>query len=121
MRRINNSILEILGSDSKVIFAMEESLKNGVFILKLRGEIKNEVAYEFEDELLAVLLACEKVELDFEKVSYVASMALKTLLLAQQMIDERKNVSMTITGVSDNVLKEFKKAGFMNLLEFRLT
>lgn len=121
MRRIKNNIIEICGADLEVVFSMEEEFENGVFTIKLCGEIKNEVAYEFEDELLAVILACKKVELDFENVSYVASMALKTLLLAQQMIDERKNVSMTITGVSDNVLKEFRKAGFMNLLEFRLT
>lgn len=121
MRRIKNNILEICGVDSEVIFSMEEDLKNGVFVIKLHGEIKNEVAYEFEDELMAVLLVCKKVELDFRNVSYVASMALNTLLKAQQMIDERKNVSMSITGVSDNVLKELKKAGFMNLLEFRLS
>lgn len=121
MRRIKNNIVEIYGVDSKVIFSMEELFENEVFTIKLSGEMKNEVVYEFEDELVTALLVCKNVELDFENVSYVASMALKTLLSVQQMIDERNNVKMSIIGISDNVLKEFKKAGFMNLLEFRLS
>ena len=65
MRRIKNNIVEIYGVDSNVIFSMEELFENEVFTIKLSGEMKNEVVYEFEDELVTALLVCKNVELDF--------------------------------------------------------
>lgn len=119
MRRIKNNVLEICGEENEVIFSMEEKFENNVFYIKLRGEIKNEVAYEFEDELMAALLSCNQVELNFEHVDYVASMVLKILLSAQQMIDEMNNSTMCINGASENVKTRFKEAGFYDILEFK--
>ncbi len=120
MRCINNNVLEVYGENSELIFSMEETFENEVFSIKLYGEMRNEVAYEFEDELVAALLCCKKVELDFENVDYVASMVLKILLSSQHMVDELEDTSMCICRTSDIVLTELKKAGFLDILDIKI-
>jgi len=117
MRRMNNGVLEICGADSEVVFSLEEKLVDGVLNIKLYGEIKNEVAFEFEDEIMAALMACNQIELDFENVSYIASMALKSLLSAQQMIDGMDGARMVLRQVPESVMKTFRDAGFLDILE----
>ena len=52
IRRMNNNVLEICDEDANVILAIAEELVDGKFKITLSGEIKNEVAHEFEDEVL---------------------------------------------------------------------
>ena len=83
-RRMNNNVLEICDENNEVILSIEEkAIENGLEIY-LKGEIKNEVSHEFEDEVMAALSVCSKLIINFEKVTYIASMALKSLLSIQQ-------------------------------------
>lgn len=118
MRRMNNNVLEICDENSNIVLSITENISEGeTMIITLTGEIRNEVAYEFEDEVMAALSVCKKIELDFEKVSYIASMALKSLLSIQRMIDEIENSSMVLTHVSSEVMTILKETGFSDILE----
>lgn len=117
MRRVDHRVLEIYDDSNSVVFSIAEEMKNeNTMRIQLSGEITNDVAHEFEDEVMAALSVCEKIELDFEKVSYIASMALKALLSIQQMMDEMENSQMVLTHVSPKVMEIFKETGFCDIL-----
>ena len=116
-RRMNNNVLEICDENNEVILSIEEkAIENGLEIY-LKGEIKNEVSHEFEDEVMAALSVCSKLIINFEKVTYIASMALKSLLSIQQIIDETDGSSMLITHISPVVKDIFDESGFSEILE----
>ncbi len=116
-RRMNNNVLEICDENGIAILSIEEKLSDeSSMIIKISGEIGNEVAHEFEDEVMAALSVCKNLVLDLEKVSYIASMALRSLLSVQQMIDEIENSSMVLSRVSPEVLNIFKESGFSDIL-----
>lgn len=114
-RRMNGEELEIL-SGNTVVLSIREELNEGIMTISLNGEIRNEVAHEFEDEVMAAFSVCENVRIDLEKVGYIASMAMKALLSVQQMIDENENASLVIVRLSPAVKEKFEKSGFVDIL-----
>lgn len=119
IRRMNNGVLEICDESNVPILAIAEEMSDGTMKINLFGEIKNEVAHEFEDEVMAALSVCKKIELNFAEISYIASMALKSLLSVQQMIDEIEGSSMILTNVSQEVMDILKESGFSEILEIQ--
>lgn len=115
-RRMNNNVLEICNKDGEAILSFAESMENDVLLIKLEGQIKNEVAHEFEDEVMAALSVCPKLAINLEKVTYISSMAMKSLLSAQQMIDEIDGASMTLVKVSPIVMEKLKESGLYDIL-----
>lgn len=119
-RHMKNNVLEIYDDDNNLVLSISEELSDdGTMVIKLAGEIKNTVAYEFEDEVMAALSVCKKIELNFEKVSYIASMALKSLLSIQQIIDETDDSDMILTDISPQVMDIFNESGFSEILEIK--
>ena len=119
-RHMKNNVLEIYDDDNILVLSISEELSDdGTMVIKLAGEIKNTVAYEFEDEVMAALSVCKKIELNFEKVSYIASMALKSLLSIQQIIDETDDSDMILTDISPQVMDIFNESGFLEILEIK--
>ncbi len=117
-RRMNNNVLEICDESNNVILSIAEEVKeDNTMFISLCGEIVNEVAHEFEDEVMAALSVCKKLKIDFSKVTYIASMALKSLLSVQQMIDEIDGASMILICVSKEVMQIMKESGFSEILE----
>ncbi len=115
-RRMNNGVLEICDEDDQVILSIAESLRDGTMCMELSGQIRNEVAYEFEDEVMAALTVCPSILIKLENVSYIASMALRSLLSVQQVIDDMEGASMTLVDVSPEVMEILKESGFSEIL-----
>ena len=117
IRRMNNEVLEICDENNEVILSIEEkAIDNGIEIY-LKGELKNEVAHELEDEVMAALSVCKRIVINFESVTYIASMSLKSLLSIQQIIDEIQESSMLLTHVKPEVMAIFEESGFSEILE----
>lgn len=117
-RRMNNNILEICDEKNNVVLSItEEVLINGRIRIIFVGELTNEVAHEFEDEIMAVLTVCKNIELDMGKVTYIASMALKTLLSIQQLVDDIDDASMLLRRVSPEVMGVLDETGFSDILQ----
>ena len=117
IRRMNNEVLEICDENNEVILSIEEkAIDNGIEIY-LKGELKNEVAHELEDEVMAALSVCKRIVINFENVTYIASMSLKSLLSIQQIIDEIQESSMLLTHVKPEVMAIFEESGFSEILE----
>lgn len=115
-RRINNAVLEICGEDQNPILSISEEVVDETMHIRLKGELRNEVAPEFEDEIMAALSVCPQIVLDFSKVTYIASMALRSLLTVQRMIDEMAGASVTLTHITPVVMEVFVESGFSEIL-----
>ena len=113
-RRMNGDTLEILDGETLIISLSEKLIDNAMHIV-VCGEIKNEVAHEFEDELMAALSVCNVIKLDLSKVTYIASIAMRALLSVQQIIDENEGSSLVIIGMSSQVKEIFDTAGFLDI------
>ena len=117
-RRMRDGVLEICDEDDVQILSIAENLDDdNRMIIKLTGEIRNEVAHEFEDEVMAALSVCKKLVLDFEGVTYIASSALRALLSVQQIVDEIDGSGMRLINVSPSVKEILKESGFLEILE----
>ena len=114
-RRMNGDTLEILNGDN-IVISVSEKLVDNEMVIAVTGELKNEVAHEFEDEIMAAFSVCNTVKLDLSKVTYIASIAMRALLSVQQIIDENDSFSLIITKLSLPVKEMFEASGFFDIL-----
>lgn len=119
IRRMNNNILEICDENNEVILSFTEQFIEGEINISISGKITNEVAHDFEDEVMAAFTVCKNIVLDFSNVTYIASFALKALLSIQQMIDEDEKSRMILTNVSEEVMGILKESGFSEILNIQ--
>lgn len=115
VRRMNGEILEIVNGDEVLISFSEKLIEKEMHIV-VSGELKNEVAHEFEDELMAAFSVCNVVKVDLSKVTYIASIAMRALLSVQQIIDENSEASLVISKISKEVKEMFESSGFIDIL-----
>lgn len=115
-RRVNNNILEICADDDNVIISMKEEYADGTMQVNCSGELKNEVAHDFEDEIMAALSICKKTIIDFSQVNYIGSLALSSLLSAQQIIDQIGNKELVLVNLSDSVKQKLTESGLIEVL-----
>ena len=113
IRRMNGNTLEIVNG-SETVISLTEKMVDGEMHIQVKGELKNEVAHEFEDELMAAFSVCGVIKLDLSEVTYIASIAMRALLSIQQIIDEN-NASLVISKVSSEVKQIFETAGFFDI------
>lgn len=114
-REMVDGVLEILLDGTRVL-CIREQMKGDIFYMEAEGEIRNEVAHEFEDELMAAVSVCRKIRLDLSKITYLASGALRSLLSVQQIIDEQEGAEMILVHVSEPVMEALKESGFDEIL-----
>lgn len=115
---MNNHVLEIYNEDDKLLLSIgEEVIEETTMLITVTGEITNEVSHEFEDEVMAALSVCKNLKLDFSKVTYIASMALKSLLYIQRIIDDMPDSAMLLINVSPQVMAILNETGFSDILE----
>ena len=114
-REMVDGVLEILLDGTRVL-CIREQMKDDIFYMEAEGEIRNEVAHEFEDELMAAVSVCRKIRLDLSKITYLASGALRSLLSVQQIIDEQEGAEMIWVQVSEPVMEALKESGFDEIL-----
>ena len=114
-RRMNNGALEILDGNQQVIMAIREIADGRGMTITVSGKIKNDIAHDFEDELMAALSVCPKLRIDMSKTDYIASLALRGLLSVQQMIDNMDGAEMQIR-ISPAIRPVFEESGFFDIL-----
>lgn len=114
-RIINNNILEIYDGE-KFLISFQESKENEFVCISIKGELSNNVAHEFEDEIMAVFSVCQKIRIDLAGVSYIASLAMQFLLSLQRMIDENESAILMISSLNDTVRESFDEMGFLDIL-----
>ncbi len=114
-RKMNANTLEVY-TDDVLVFSMLEKKEGDFILVTVSGEINNEVAHEFEDEIMALISVFDKVKIDLGNVTYIASLAMKALLSIQQIIDEKETSEFVLTNLSENVKDNFELSGLLDIL-----
>lgn len=114
-RVINNGVLEVYDEDGRLLLSVEGKKQDDRINVKLCGTIVTSVAHDFEDELFAFVTVCKKIDIDFEGVTHISSMGLKTLLELQRLLDRTEGGELRFCRVGSDVCEEFRHVGFDEL------
>ena len=94
---------------------INKTIENEILILELEGRLDTSTSPLLEDELKSAFEIVKKITMDFSKLDYVSSAGLRVLLLGQKSAKE-KNIHMSLTGVSKDIMEVFEITGFSDLL-----
>ena len=135
MRRVTNNKLEALDKKGNLHFYIVEVQNENMLTLFVSGNIINETFYEFDDEMRALLSACQctlcknptcnrvtfnTIILELSEVNYICSEALRALLIKyQRIIDDIEGASMIILNPSEEVYEKLEGLGYLDSLDIR--
>ena len=94
---------------------INKSMENETLILDLDGRLDTSTAPNLQDILIPAFDEAKKIIMDFTKISYISSAGLRVLLMGQKTA-KAKNSSMTIRGVSQEIMEIFEMTGFCDML-----
>ena len=94
---------------------INKTLENDKMILALDGRLDTTSAPQLQDVLLPAFEEASAVKLDFSGLEYISSAGLR-VLLAGQKTAQTKNASMTVSGVSEEIMEVFTMTGFTEIL-----
>ena len=83
--------------------------------LRLEGKLDTVSAPAVRDELLKAVEGYQEITLNFEKVPYISSAGLRTLLTVQKQVGHQ-NGRLTLTNVVPAVMEVFRITGFSGVL-----
>jgi len=83
--------------------------------LVLSGRLDTITAPKLQESLIPEFNTANQVELDFTELIYVSSAGLRVLLMGEKAA-KAKGASMTLKGVSDEVMEVFEMTGFADML-----
>ena len=89
--------------------------ENGTLTFALDGKLDTKTAPQLQEVLMPAIDEAKKVVLDFTNLAYVSSAGLRVLLIGQKQA-KAKDVTMTIKGVSSQIMEIFELIGFSNVL-----
>ncbi|MDR2713159.1 MAG: STAS domain-containing protein [Clostridiales bacterium] len=87
----------------------------GKLIFALEGRLDTTTAPQLQDVLVPAFDGMDKIELDFSELAYVSSAGLRVLLMGQKAA-KAKGASMTLRGVSQEIMEVFEITGFSGIL-----
>ncbi len=89
--------------------------EGGKLILALEGRLDTTTAPQLQGVLIPAFGEAEEITLDFSELAYVSSAGLRVLLMGQKEA-KRTGGSMTLCGVSEDVMEVFEMTGFADIL-----
>ena len=89
--------------------------ENGKLILALEGRLDTTTAPRLQEILIPAFGESNEINLDFANLAYVSSAGLRVLLMGQKEA-KKKSASMTLTGVSEEIMEVFEMTGFADML-----
>lgn len=82
------------------------------------GRLDATTAPRLQDALLPAFGEAKEIELDFSKLAYISSAGLRVLLLGQKEA-KKTGGSMTLRGVSADIMEVLEMTGFADMLNLR--
>lgn len=89
-----------------------KTFNNGELLIELEGRLDTLTSPGFDDELEELLPKAEKLTLDFKNLEYISSAGLRSLLAAQQYMEDNKRPTVTVLNVNKNIRETFELTGF---------
>jgi anti-sigma B factor antagonist len=82
----------------------------------LEGRLDALTAQKFEKELEEYFSKATSITVDFEKLEYISSAGLRTLLATQQYMEEEGYEDVTVINANEVIIDIFEEAGFFKIL-----
>lgn len=130
-RTVCDNFIDVTDDKGNVVFTIKEELRDGTLAVGLAGSVQSEAVYEFEDEILAALSICggpsrdrapfKNLEFDLSRVNYISSVALRSFLKFQSIIDGQDGFSMYVVNPSPSVVERLNETGYADILDIRKT
>lgn len=92
-------------------------IKEGELYCVLEGRLDTLTSPGFDKELEEVLGEVTGVTMDFEKLEYISSAGLRTILAAQQYMEENGYRNVKVIHVNDTIRETFDVTGFLDIIE----
>lgn len=129
-REVCDNFMDIKDDKNNVAFTVKEELDGENLIIGLAGSIQAEAVYEFEDEVLAALSVCNNpavkrvifrnLVFDLSRVAYISSVALRSFLKFQSIIDKYDNMHMAVINPSESVMSRLEETGYVDILDIKV-
>lgn len=97
---------------------VHKEMQGDILVLSPEGRLDTTTAAQFQKELLEAVKSGNRLLLDFEKLVYVSSAGLRTLLIGQKALAPKKQ-TLTLCHVSPQIMEVFEMTGFSNILAFQ--
>jgi anti-anti-sigma factor len=97
------------------MITINKTQENDKLTLSLEGRLDTVTAPGLQDALIPAFDTANEIRLDFTKLAYVSSAGLRVLLVGQKTA-KAKNASMTLYGVSEEIMEVFDMTGFSDML-----
>ena len=94
---------------------INKALADGELTFVLEGKLDTTTSPQLQDVLLPAFDEAGHIRLDFTKVAYVSSAGLRVLLMGQKTA-KAKGASMTLSGISAEIMEIFEMTGFTGML-----
>ena len=86
--------------------------------LAIDGRVDTNTSPQLQNEILKAFQSAKELTLDFEKVPYISSAGLRTLLIGQKTAAS-KRAAMELVHLSQQVLSVLESVGFAKILTIR--
>lgn len=87
-------------------------------IFLLEGRLDTTTAPQLQETLIPEFDTIKEIELNFSSLAYVSSAGLRVLLMGEKAA-KAKGGSLTITGVSEEIMEVFDMTGFSGILNIK--
>jgi anti-sigma B factor antagonist len=94
-----------------------KEIDNGVLIVTLEGSLDTLTSPGFDKDLEEILPTVKGLTLDFEKLEYISSAGLRTLLAAQQYMEDNNYPNVKVLHLNANIREVFELTGFDEMLD----
>ncbi|MCI8795462.1 MAG: STAS domain-containing protein [Dorea sp.] len=95
---------------------IKEKKQSDKIILDIAGRIDATNSSQLQSAILLAFQKMKMIELDFQKVAYIASAGLRALMIGQKTANA-KGGQMLLKNVGDMVMEVFEMTGFVDILE----
>ena len=114
-RVIEQDTLRLLDGDQDIL-SMEEQAEEDRVKITLRGMLRSDTVFDFQDELEGLAILGMSLVLDFSGVTYLSTSCQQALILVQQKLDTAGKGTLLLTGLPQEIYGELEKTGASELL-----
>ena len=94
-----------------------KEIENGMLVVTLEGSLDTLSSPGFDKELEELLPTVSGLTLDFEKLEYISSAGLRTLLAAQQYMEDNNHPNVKVLNINETIRETFELTGFDEMLD----
>lgn len=109
-RRTEGNCLFLENDNGETIVILKEILQKKELTIEINGALTSDTTHDFEDEIVAFSIMCEKITLDFKELTYISNSVIKVLLQLQHMMEEN-DAEVIIKNMNEKVRTSFEEMG----------